>query len=238
MNKKKAIPNLSPKVILEGARMTHKTEIALALNEHPRFVGPRKYRYHSPIISAEWSGLQDAAWGQSLINFEKPYEKRALEIFDLWVKLIEHLPHISWIIDRFHLSTLMYQELYHQKSYDFGRIEERLIRLGFRLIFCYRDPATYARARKERLKISGNPSQYDNLKMIIREQERLVELVEKSKFPKLIVDVTDDDLVRMTEEVVDWMRPAVSEIAVHEIPLSAPRDLRLLDAAMRPNCEI
>src|SRR4051812_26520721 len=45
---------LTPKVILEGTRLTFKTEIAFELNEHPRVVGPRKYRYHSPLISAEW----------------------------------------------------------------------------------------------------------------------------------------------------------------------------------------
>lgn len=44
-----AMPNLTPKVILEGTRLTFKTEIAFALNEHPRVVGPRKYRYHSPL---------------------------------------------------------------------------------------------------------------------------------------------------------------------------------------------
>jgi|GEM_PF-2268120 hypothetical protein len=36
---------LCPKVILEGTRLTFKTEIALELNEHPRVVGPRKYRH-------------------------------------------------------------------------------------------------------------------------------------------------------------------------------------------------
>ena len=36
---------LTPKIILEGTRLTFKTEIAFTLNEHPRIVGPRKYRY-------------------------------------------------------------------------------------------------------------------------------------------------------------------------------------------------
>jgi hypothetical protein len=45
---------LCPKVILEGTRLTLKTELAFALNEHPRVVGPRQYRYHSPLVSAEW----------------------------------------------------------------------------------------------------------------------------------------------------------------------------------------
>jgi hypothetical protein len=45
---------LCPKLILEGTRLTYKTDIAFALNEHPRIAGPRKYRYPSPLISAEW----------------------------------------------------------------------------------------------------------------------------------------------------------------------------------------
>jgi hypothetical protein len=201
------IPNLCPKIILEGTRLTHKTDVAFALNEHPRFVGPRKYRYHSPIISAEWGGFQNQAWGQSLLNFDQLFERRAMETFDLWVKLIEQLPYISWIIDRFHLSTMMHQALYHHRHYDFEWVEERLVRLGFRLVLCYRDPTTFLKARKERLKISGNPSQYDDLEKFVCEQEKLLQLVDDSKLPKRIVNATDDDVSRMTEDIVQWFRP-------------------------------
>jgi hypothetical protein len=41
---------LYPKVILAGTRLTRKTDLAFALNEHPRLVGPRRYRYHSPLV--------------------------------------------------------------------------------------------------------------------------------------------------------------------------------------------
>ena len=69
---------LTPKVILEGTRLTYKTEIAFALNEHPRFTGPRKYRYHSPLISAEWCTFTNYPWGRGLINFEPEEEAQAL----------------------------------------------------------------------------------------------------------------------------------------------------------------
>jgi len=36
---------LCPKVILEGNRLTFKTEIAFELNEHHCILGPRNYRY-------------------------------------------------------------------------------------------------------------------------------------------------------------------------------------------------
>jgi hypothetical protein len=211
-NQQHPIHNLCPKIVLEGTRMTHKTEIAFALNEHPKFIGPRKYRYHSPIISAEWGGMQNQAWGQNLITFDEEHEDYALETFELWIKLMEHMPYISWIVDRFHHSTLMYQKLYHHRDYDLDWIEKRLVRLGFRLVFCYREPKTFGKARQERLKISGNPSQYDDVRRFAREQDALLDIFGDSALPKLIVDATDDNVARITEEIADWFQtPFVRE---------------------------
>ncbi|MEA3375781.1 MAG: hypothetical protein U9R72_06240 [Chloroflexota bacterium] len=80
---------LCPKIILEGTRLTFKTRIAFALNEHPRIVGPRKYRYHSPIISAEWCAFTNFPWGRGLINFESHDEARAMETYATWARLFE-----------------------------------------------------------------------------------------------------------------------------------------------------
>ena len=70
---------LCPKIILEGTRLTLKTDIAFALNEHPRIVGPRKYRYHSPLVSAEWCAFTSFPWGRGLINFAREEEAQAME---------------------------------------------------------------------------------------------------------------------------------------------------------------
>lgn len=98
-------PKLEPKIILEGTRLTHKTDLAFALNEHPRVVGPRKYRDHSPLFSAEWCGCSPTPWGRGPINFAPEEEARAMEVFATWARLFELLPHDSWIVDRFHLSA-------------------------------------------------------------------------------------------------------------------------------------
>ena len=82
---------LVPKLILEGTRLTHKTDLAFALHEHPRVVGPRRYRYHSPIVSAEWGSLTNQPWGRGLINFGPDEEEVALEAYRTWVRLFELL---------------------------------------------------------------------------------------------------------------------------------------------------
>src|SRR5574341_2273705 len=193
--KKPRMPSkLCPKIILEGTRLTHKTDIAFALNEHPRIVGPRKYRYHSPLISAEWCAFTNFPWGRGLINFEPGEESLAMETYATWMRLFELQRYYSWIVDRFHISTRAYQIGQRNKDYDFRWLEERLCKVGFHLVLCQRRPETFPAARTERLKVSGNPAQYDDLSVFIREQELLARLVDESILPSLVVDVSDDDI--------------------------------------------
>jgi hypothetical protein len=195
---------LEPKVILEGTRLTHKTDIAFALNEHPRFVGPRKYRYHSPLISAEWCGFSPEPWGRGPINFAQDEEERAMEVFATWARLFELLPHYSWIVDRFHVSAEAFQRG-QGRTVDFAWLEDRLEPLGFHLVLCTRAPGTFERARAERLKVSGKPDQYDNLSLFVAEQEALRGICARSLLPWLEIDISDDDVRAATERVIDWM---------------------------------
>jgi hypothetical protein len=196
---------LCPKLILEGTRLTGKTDLALALNESSRITGVRKYRYHSPIVSAEWNGFTPNPYGSSLINFEVAQEKPAMEAYRLWISLFELYRYYSWIIDRFHLSTQMWQTIYRKRRYRFEWLESRLAALGFRLVFCWRDPSSFAEARQRRLKISSNPLQYDDLTLFIREQQILQELVKRSAIPSLTVDVTDCSLEEQVDYIADWL---------------------------------
>ena len=196
---------LTPKVIIEGTRLTFKTEIAFELNEHPRFVGPRKYRYHSPLVSAEWCTFTNFPWGRGLINYQPEEEALALETYKTLMRLFELQKFYSWVVDRFHISTQAYQLQTYGKAPDFSWLEERLSAINFRLIFCRRSPESFEFARQERLKISGNHSQYDNLEFFVREQTLMEELVNKSKLPILKVDTSDNDIPKAVTCVVDWM---------------------------------
>lgn len=197
---------LCPKVILEGTRLTFKTEIAFTLNEHPGFVGPRKYRYHSPLISAEWCAFTNFPWGRGMINFEPQEESRALEAYRTWARLFELLCYYSWIIDRFHISTQAYQFNQYGREYDFRWLEERLAACGFRLIFLTRTPDSFAAARQERLKVSGNPSQYNDLEIFKREQELMFRLVRASRLPVLEVDISNNSIADAVDKIISWMK--------------------------------
>ena len=197
---------LCPKILLEGTRLTWKTELAFALNEHPRVVGPRNYRYHSPVVSAEWCGFTNFPWGRGLINFDPDREEQlAMATYETWLRLFEQLRYYSWIIDRFHISTRCHQRRENGWDYDLSWIDRRLAALGFRLVFCTRRPETFARARRRRMRVSGNPGQYDDLNSFVEEQEDLRELASESRLPTLELDVSDDDVPRAAGRVADWL---------------------------------
>ena len=197
---------LCPKIILEGTRLTLKTDIAFALNEHPRIVGPRKYRYHSPLISAEWCAFTNVPWGRGLINFEPQEESRAMETYKTWVRLFELLCYYSWIVDRFHISTRAYQLETYGKDYDFKWLEKRLNALGFHLVFCTRSPESFEVARAERIEISGKPEQYDNLDAFIREQDLMRRLIGESILPTLELDMSESNVDGAVQKIADWLR--------------------------------
>ena len=194
-----------PKIILEGTRLTFKTDIAFALNAHPRIVGPRKYAYHSPIISAEWCAFTNRPWGRGLINFDPHEEAQAMETYATWARLFELQRYYSWIIDRFHISTQAHQWQARGVRYDFAWLEDRLLPLGFRLVHCFRSPESFAAARALRLQVSGNPAQYDDLDRFVREQELMEGLVAASRLPTLRVDLSDNDVARAVAEIADWL---------------------------------
>ena len=196
---------LCPKIILEGTRLTFKTDVAFALNEHPRIVGPRRYRYHSPLVSGEWCAFTNFPWGRGLINFEPQEEALAMETYHTWMRLFELQKYYSWIVDRFHISTRAYQLMTYNRDYDFRWLEQRLVPMGFRLVFLNRSSESFASAREERLKVSGNPSQYDDLNKFIEEQKLFQRLVSESSLPRLELDISDSNISSAVEKIADWM---------------------------------
>ena len=199
---------LCPKVVLEGTRLTNKTEIAFALQAHPEFTGARKYRYHMPLVSGEWSGFTNSPWGRGLTSFEPGETAHADRTFDAWLSLIECYPYYAWIVDRFHVSAAVFQRWKHDRTYEVAWIEARLAALGFWLVVCVRDEDSFARARERRLEVSGNPSQYDDLSLFVREQEMIVETAGRSALPVMMLDVSDDDIDAAADRVVRAMGAA------------------------------
>jgi len=128
-----------------------------------------------------------------------------METYRTWLRLFELQRYYSWIVDRFHISTQMYQLQTYGKHYDFRWLEEGLLPLGFHVVFCTRTPESFESARAERLKISGKPSQYDDLELFIDEQKLIERLVRESILPVYTVDISDNNVSRAVEKIANWL---------------------------------
>ena len=128
-----------------------------------------------------------------------------METYRTWLHLFELLPYYSWMIDRFHLSTQLYQQTVYGKTYDFNWLERGLKDLNFRLVLCTRTPESFQAALEKRLQVSGNPSQYQDLQKFIDEQQHFRTLVKQSSLSALIVDVSDNDIQSAADKITVWM---------------------------------
>lgn len=128
-----------------------------------------------------------------------------MEVYAAWARMFELQKYYSWIVDRFYISTQAYQKQTFGKEYNFRWLEERLLPLNFRIVFCTRTPESFEAARAERLKVSGNPSQYDDLDLFLREQELMRELIANSMLPSLTLDISDNNIPIAVERVADWL---------------------------------
>jgi hypothetical protein len=77
--------------------------------------------------------------------------------------------------------------------------------LNFRIVFCTRSPESFEAAREERSKVSGNPSQYNDLSPFIREQDLMRELIAKSMLPSLTLDISNNNIPAAVERIADWL---------------------------------
>jgi thymidylate kinase len=128
-----------------------------------------------------------------------------METYATWARMFELQKYYSWIVDRFHISTQAYQKQTYGRDYDFRWLEERLLPLNFRIVFCTRSPESFEAARAERLKVSGNPSQYNDLSSFIREQDLMHELVANSMLPSLTLDISGNNIPTGVERIADWL---------------------------------
>jgi hypothetical protein len=202
-----------PKIIIEGTHLTRKTDIAFLLAEHPRLVGDRKHRWHIPLVSSEWETFSDepptkASPGRSLIDFLPHEEERAMAAYENWMRLFELQCDYYWIVDRFHISTVSRQRTLHGRVYNFSWLEKRLKALNFFMVHTVRAADTFDKARADRLVYSENRHRYIDLQKFVDEQNVLRDLMGGSRLPVLEVDVSDDDIERVANEILDWVEAA------------------------------
>jgi hypothetical protein len=189
------------KLIIEGTDFANTKGIALALSAHPKVIGQMGYQRFTSVISAKWGDFNNFPWGKNLIDFHPDEEDEVMKNYGIWTRLIEYQSNYNWIIDRFHCTAQRYQNQTHNHVCDFKWLEERLLKLGFQLIFVRQSPGALARTIEKHAIIRVN----ELVQKVIQEQDLLHQITANSILSKLVLDVSDMDNKESAEKIMDWL---------------------------------
>jgi hypothetical protein len=194
------LKTLRPRIILEGTGYAGTKEIALALSKHPQVVGKSWEQCFTAVISAKWCSFTQFPWGEMLVNFTPDEAEQAMQNYRTWMSLIELQRHTGWVIDRFHLTTRVYQLQHYQTDYAFDWLEERLQKCGFHQVLVIQTPDSL----REAICRPGNLSQL-KFDTIIEEQNLLCQLAATSILPTSEIVVSENDTHKTADKVADWI---------------------------------
>ena len=210
------MPNQTAKIILEGTSWADTRGTALRLRENPRLVGQIGYNRYSTVISAVWGNFKDFPWGKGLVDFNPADETQAMANYNVWLRLIELQGSYNWILDRFHLTTQCYQRLYHDFHCDFKVLETRLMKLGFHLVYLTQsEPALMSAFQAQ-----GSPADRLKIMEVLKTQELMGQLVERSILPTLSLDISGMEPRETDENIIDWLE----EVGHYTPPEKTPVD--------------
>lgn len=196
---------MNPKIILEGTDYTFRTAISILLNEHPKIVGERKIsKNHSPTLATEWNAFTRFQDGKSVINFSEDELDEAIYLYKTWLNLFEMQQNRFWVIDGFHLSTKVYQEIHNKIDFEVNWIEEKLKELDFKLVLCQRKKDTFRSAIEQEKKISSNEIDL-KIQSLQKEQDFFEKFFEQSRLSKLVVDVSHGNFKKSAKEIANWV---------------------------------
>ncbi|MFA5127049.1 MAG: hypothetical protein WC465_03575 [Patescibacteria group bacterium] len=166
------------KLIFEGAELSGKSFV---MSQVYNFLEP-KYNSGGRILDGcHWFncdvGLFGTAFGQATLN--------------KYVEIFEELSGLNLLIEKFHISEAVYQQIYNNQAFDFSIIEKRLASLGAKIILTTfaEDEELIKKRLQDRInlyphyqRVAQEPRAY------LHQQTVFLDLLKKSSLPVLLLD--------------------------------------------------
>ncbi|MAG44266.1 hypothetical protein CL633_00020 [bacterium] len=114
-------------------------------------------------------------------------------IINQYIEIIKNLKNENVILEKFHISDIIYQKMYNKKNVNYQKEEQLLQKLNTKIVFLKVSPSEklFAQRLKDRLalyphykRIAKKPSWY------IKQQEEYVKTIKETNLPYLEIDTT------------------------------------------------
>jgi len=125
-----------------------------------------------------------------------------------YLKIFRELKNKNLIIEKFHLSDIVYNYLYHDKEVNYEKVEEELMYLKFRIVLVmFPENRDMLKKRiQDRLniyphyeRILRNPDWY------IKQQKEYLNRINHTKLPYLVVKTNVLPNNTLTKEILNWI---------------------------------
>ncbi|KKS34324.1 MAG: hypothetical protein UU95_C0014G0004 [Parcubacteria group bacterium GW2011_GWC2_42_12] len=182
-------------LIFEGAELAGKSWL---MSQIYNYLEPKYNQSGYLLDGCHWFNCDVGVYGT----------KHGRPIIEFYLKIFNELKNSNLLIEKFHLSDIVYNRLHRQQEIDYKKIEQQLRKLGFKIILITLPPnEKIIQARiADRLKLYPNykkimhqPSWY------IKQQEEYLKEIKKTTLPYLIIKtkkLPDDNL---TKEILIWL---------------------------------
>lgn len=186
---------LTHKIIFEGPELAGKSYLMSQLYNYlePKYNSGGKF-----LDGCHWFNLDVGLYGRA----------EAAVLLDKFIDIMEGLSDRNILVEKFHLSQATYQQMTGQKNFDFKTWEDRLKKIGAKIILVTfkEDEELLAKRLDDRLKlyphyarIAKQPQDY------IRQQQIMLALAEQSQLPVYKVDASILPNPALIEDILNFL---------------------------------
>lgn len=182
-------------LIFEGAELSGKSWVMSQVYD---FLEPKYNKNKFVLDGCHWFNCDVGIYGT---KFAKPIISHYLQIFN-------YLKNNNLLIEKFHLSDIVYNRLHQRKEINYQREEQQLKKLRFKIILITfpENKQLLKRRIKDRLnlyphyeRILQNPDWY------IGQQKEYLAEVKKTKLPYLIIKTNKLPNNNLVNKILNWL---------------------------------
>lgn len=183
-------------IIFEGPELAGKS-----------FLMSQVYNHLEPKYNTGGKILDGCHWFNCDVGiFGTKFGEVALEKY---LDLMEAIDNTNVIVEKFHLTEAVYQRLYHNKEFDYKKIEDRLKKLNTKIILVTfdEDEKMLAKRLEDRLnlyphydRIAQKPEDY------IKQQRVYLQLIKDSQLEYLVVNASQLPNPEITEQILKFLK--------------------------------
>lgn len=182
-------------LIFEGAELTGKSWLMAQIYD---YLEPKYNQNRIILDGCHWFNCDVGIYGT----------KHGQPVIKSYLKIFKELKDKNLLIEKFHISDIVYSRIHHKKEINYKEVEKKLKELNFKVVLVTmpEDERVIKRRIKDRLRL------YPHYERILRDpgwylkqQREYLKEIKKTVLPHLIIKTKSLPDKRLTRKILKWI---------------------------------